>query len=184
MKSIIVYSSQTGFTEKYAKWLGESLDCKAISVKDAKKLDISDYDTVIYGGWCCAGSVNNLKWLLDKIPYLQANNKKFVVFAVGGSPITSPDLETGMKNIASKINEKFPENANPEEFYKLVYCPGGFNYDRMKFGSKIMMKMFLKMLESNQNKTEADQQMIKMISGNYDISDKKYLDPILDFIKK
>ena len=40
------------------------------------------------------------------------------------------------------------------------------------------------MLESNQNKTEADQQMIKMISGNYDISDKKYLDPILDFIKK
>ena len=45
------------------------------------------------------------------------------------------------------------------------------------------MKMFLKMLESNQNKTEADQQMIKMISGNYKKKKKKYLDPILDYIK-
>ena len=52
MNGIVVYSSQTGFTEKYAKWIAEDLNCEAISVKQAKKLDISQFDTVIYGGWC------------------------------------------------------------------------------------------------------------------------------------
>ena len=46
-----------------------------------------------------------------------------------------------------------------------------------------MMKMFLSMLKSNKNKTPADEEMIKMISSNYDITDKKYIQPILDFVK-
>ena len=43
MKTIVVYSSQTGFTEKYAKWIAEALNCEAIPVKQAKKLDISQF---------------------------------------------------------------------------------------------------------------------------------------------
>ena len=121
---------------------------------------------------------------MEKIPSLYQAQKKLAIFAVGGSPIENPEVQTSLKNISSKIQEKLPSEADFEKAYKLVYCPGGFNYDKMKTGSKIMMKMFLKMLESNKNKTEADEQMIKMISGNYDISDKKYLEPILDFIKK
>jgi hypothetical protein len=39
------------------------------------------------------------------------------------------------------------------------------------------------MLKSKENKTKTDEEMIKMISGNYDISDKKYLEPILDYLK-
>jgi hypothetical protein len=53
----------------------------------------------------------------------------------------------------------------------------------MKIGSKLMMKMFVGMLKSKENKTQADEEMIKMISSNYDITDKKYIKPILDFIK-
>ena len=63
MKSIIIYSSQTGFTEKYAKWLSEALECDILPLKQAKKLDFQEYDAVIYGGWCCAGSINNLNWI-------------------------------------------------------------------------------------------------------------------------
>lgn len=183
MKTIVVYSSQTGFTEKYAKWIAEALNCEAIPVKQAKKLDISQFHTVIYGGWCMAGSVNGLKWILNKVPNLVADNKKFVVYAVGGSPMENPELEQGMKNISNKIEALIPENLDKEKIYKLVYCPGGFNYDKMNKGSKIMMKMFLSMLKSNKNKTPADEEMIKMISSNYDITDKKYIQPILDFVK-
>ena len=183
MNGIVVYSSQTGFTEKYAKWIAEDLNCEAIPVKQAKKLDISQFDTVIYGGWCMAGSVNGLKWLLDRIPSLANANKKFVVYAVGGSPMENPDLEQGLKNIEGKIQAAIPENLEKESLYKLVYCPGGFNYDKMKTGSKLMMKMFVGMLKSKENKTQADEEMIKMISSNYDITDKKYIKSILDFVK-
>jgi len=183
MKSIIIYSSQTGFTEKYAKWLSEALECDILPLKQAKKLDFQEYDAVIYGGWCCAGSINNLNWILEKIPTLHQANKKLVIFAVGGSPMENPELPTTLNNMSTKIQEKLPANADFEKAYKLVYCPGGFNYDKMNFGSKLMMKMFLSMLKSNKNKSPADEAMIKMISENYDISDKKYLEPILDYLK-
>ena len=63
------------------------------------------------------------------------------------------------------------------------YCPGGFNYSKMSAVSKIMMKMFIRTLEAKKDKTKEDQEMIKMISTSYDISDKKYMEPILACLK-
>ena len=47
-----------------------------------------------------------------------------------------------------------------------------------------MMKMFIKALKAKKDKTEEEQEMIKMISTSYDISDKKYIEPILECLKK
>lgn len=55
----------------------------------------------------------------------------------------------------------------------MFYCPGGFCYEKMSLKSKLMMKMFRKVLESNKNRTPSDELMIKMISSSYDISGKK-----------
>ncbi len=49
---------------------------------------------------------------------------------------------------------------------------------------KIMMKMFIKMLKAKKDKTEEEQEMIKIISKSYDISDRKYIEPILKCLKK
>lgn len=46
------------------------------------------------------------------------------------------------------------------------------------------MKIFIKMLKAKKDKTEAEQEMIKMISVSYDNSDKKYIAPILECLKK
>ena len=46
------------------------------------------------------------------------------------------------------------------------------------------MKMFVTALKAQKNKTEAEQIMVKMISSSYDISDKKYIEPILQYLKK
>ncbi len=47
-----------------------------------------------------------------------------------------------------------------------------------------MMKMFLNMLTAKKNKTDTELEMIKMLSTSYDISDKKYIEPILQCLKK
>ena len=39
MKTIIVYSSQTGFTKRYADWLAEELGADAITLDEAKKTE-------------------------------------------------------------------------------------------------------------------------------------------------
>ena len=47
-----------------------------------------------------------------------------------------------------------------------------------------MMKIFIQTLKAKKDKTEQEQEMIKMISSSYDISDKKYIEPILEYLKK
>ena len=54
----------------------------------------------------------------------------------------------------------------------------------MSAPSKLMMKIFIKTLKAKKDKTESEQEMIKMISSSYDISDKKYIEPILQYLKK
>ena len=53
----------------------------------------------------------------------------------------------------------------------------------MNVPSRIAMKMFVKMLDSKKDKTEKDEVMIKRLSSSYDISDKRHIEPILEFVK-
>ncbi len=46
-----------------------------------------------------------------------------------------------------------------------------------------MMKMFIKTLKAKKDKTEKDEEVIRMISSSYDISDKKYIEPILECLR-
>lgn len=104
----------------------------------------------------------------------QWGNKKLIVFCVGASPMDSPEVGQAMKQ-----NFKEPEFKKVNVFY----CPGGLNYEKMPMQSKIMMKMFIRMLKAKKNRTKAEEEMVKMISGSYDISDKKYIIPILECLE-
>ena len=181
MKTLIIYNSQTGFTEKYANWIAEKLEAKCVSVKEAKNEKIMDFDRVIFGGWCCAGSISKLNWFLPKISEIvKDENKKIAIFGCGASPIENPEVKDALEKISNLIETKLSKKFDN---LGIFYCPGGFNYEKMNMGSKIAMKMFIKMLESNKNKTEKDEVMIKMISSSYDISDKRHIEAILEFVK-
>ncbi len=172
MKTAVVYTSQTGFTKRYAEWIAERTEGDAIELGDAKKKDLSGYDAIVYGGWACAGSISKISWFKKNIE--KWTGKKLAAFCVGGSPIDNPDIEPALR-----------KNFDEETYKKIgiFYCPGGFNYDKMSGKSKLMMKMFIKMLKSKKNKTEEEEIMIKMISNSYDISDKKYIEPIIEYIE-
>ena len=48
---------------------------------------------------------------------------------------------------------------------------------------KLMMKMFISVLKAKKDKTEAEKIQAEMISKSYDISDEKYIEPIVDWAK-
>ena len=60
MKTVIIYASQTGFTKQYAEWIREKVSCDCVKLKDVKKLNLSDYDTIVYGGWFIAGGIKKV----------------------------------------------------------------------------------------------------------------------------
>ncbi len=173
MKTIVIYNSKTGFTEKYAKWIAQEVNAECVTTQEVKKIELDHYDTVVFGGWACAGGISKLSWF--KANMSAWSDKKLIVYCVGGSPSNNPDIEVALrKNFSDSEWEKV----------RVYYCPGGFNYERMSSGSKLLMKMFVKSLKAKKNQTEEEKIMIKMISSSYDISDKKYIEPIISYIKE
>lgn len=168
MKTIVIYNSQTGFTKRYAQWIAEATGADCLELSAAKSKNMDAYEAIVFGSWACAGGISKLSWFKSNID--KWADKKLVVFCVGGSPIDSPEIEPALKR-----------NFKESEFKKVsvFYCPGGFNYEKMSAPSKLMMKMFIKALKARKGKTDEEQKMIKMISTSYDISDRKYIEPIL-----
>lgn len=171
MKTIIIYNSQTGFTKRYAQWLAEATDAECLELEAAKKHTYDNYDAIVFGGWACAGGISKLKWFKSHME--QWEGKKLAVFCVGGGPADNPDIS---KALRGNFNDSQWERV------KVFYCPGGFNYEKMSATSKMMMKIFIKALRSKKDKTEEEKGMVDMLSHSYDISDKKYIEPILEYL--
>lgn len=173
MKTIVIYNSQTGFTKRYAQWIAEAAGADCFELSAAKKKDLTAYEAIIFGSWACAGSMNKISWFKGNID--KWADKKLIAFCVGAGPIENPEIETALKQI---FNESEQKKVN------IFYCPGGFNYEKMSAPSKLMMKLFIKTLRAKKDKTEEEQAMIKMLSQSYDISDRKYIEPILNCLEK
>ena len=61
----IVYTSQTGFTQRYAKLLSEKTGVPAYSVKEAAK-ELQKKDDIFYMGWLMGGRVKGLDRAMER----------------------------------------------------------------------------------------------------------------------
>ena len=172
MKTIIIYTSKTGFTKRYSEWLAEKMNADLIDLKDAQKKGdrfFDDYEAIVYAGWCMAGSVVKVKWFLDKASTWKG--KRLAIMVVGGSPNDNPDVEETLNKIL---------NDEQREYITAFYCQGGINYDKMKGPSKLAMKMFASALKKR--KDEKSRQVGEYISSSYDISNVKYIEPVVAYL--
>ena len=113
MKSIVIYNSQTGFTKKYAEWISEATGCVAVEFKKASKMNLFEYDALVFGSWCKAGHIQNVKWFKMIMPELAEAGKKLFVYYVGASPAESPEV-----SVTKDINFTKAQ----QEIVKLFYC--------------------------------------------------------------
>ena len=85
MRIYIVYCSQTGFTEKYAKWLADDLNTAAVPYAERNKLDLSNIDLLIFCSWFHAASLKGAKRFRA---YMRRHpEKRYAVAAVGATPM-------------------------------------------------------------------------------------------------
>lgn len=169
MKTIVIYNSQTGFTKQYAQWIAQELQCDSVSFQRVDEISLGDFDTIIFGSWCHAGRIKKLKWVFEELK--KDANKNYVVFAVGASPMASPDVEKTME-------QNIPKNSIVKSFY----FQGGLNYEKMTLSSRIMMKLFSSMIKKKKDATDEQKKMAEMMSRSYDSSDKKFIVPLLRYV--
>ncbi len=146
MNRIVVYSSKTGFTEKYANWIAEALSCEAVELKKVDLSKLADYDQVIYGGNIMAGMVSGY----DKIKPL--NLKEIIVFCSGMGVATDKVRETIAK-----------QNVIPVE--NLFYYEGGYAPSRVGFMGRMILKVIAFSLRNKKEKTPDDLHMLEAMKG-------------------
>ena len=175
MKTLIIYTSQTGFTKKYAQWIAERMHADLLELTEARKKDAGFFDAyqaIVYGGWAMAGTLVKVKWFLDKAAAWK--DKRLAVFCVGGSPNDNPDIAIMLRKLLTD---------EQRQYIAAFYCQGGFNYEKMNAPSRLAMKLFVGMLKRKKDATEAEKTMAQMITSSYDISDIKYTDPIVEYLQ-
>lgn len=130
MKTIVIYRTKTGFTQKYAQWISEDLGCESITATQAARHDLSTYDLVIYGAPVMAGGIMGWKKfrdMLNKYPKVQP-----VLFACGLAP------QNDLENLKNVKNQNLTDSDRDRIPFFLMR--GGIDINRMGFLTRFIMK--------------------------------------------
>lgn len=160
MNAMVIYESNTGFTQQYAQWIAQALGCSSQPLKAVSAKELSSVDTVIFGGWIMGNNIMGL----DKMKKLAA---PAVIFAVGAS-------EQGEKTEAA-IREQ--NQLGDADFY---YFQGGFRFNQLGFVQRGMLKMLKKAAAKKENPTQADRYMAEVLGTSFDCSDHSQIQPLVD----
>ena len=163
----IVYTSGTGYTEQYAKTLGEKLGIPAITLEQAKNTLLSG-EEIIYFGWLMAGFVSGYK----------EAKKKFTVNAV---------CAVGMGANGSQTKE-IRKNNKIEEDTPLFVLQGGLDMSKLHGIYKLMMKIVTKKIEKDllkqETRTEEEENIITMIRNGGNFVKEENLAPVINWYNK
>lgn len=171
----VIYKSKYGSTRKYAGWIAIKLDADLYEISDVRKNDLIKYDVIIYGGPLCAGKIKGID-LINK-NYKMIEDKNIIVFAVG---LSSKFQESKNTILTSNFKEDIREKIN------LFYLRGAFNYKELGVADKVLMNV-MKITLKAKKEEELDQdskEMLEAFEKPVDFSNKKLVNPIVDFVCK
>lgn len=154
----IVYTSNTGFTARYAALLAEETGLPAYSLKEADK-KLSKGTSVIYLGWLFASNVKDY----DKA------SKKYDICAVGG---------VGLCTTGSLLKE-VRQTAKIPEGLPLFTVQGGMDHTKLKGLNKFMIHALTKILVSKTQKTDDEKAMLALLQKGGDYVSKANLKDLL-----
>lgn len=144
----IVFTSNTGHTEQYARLLGSRIGLRVFPLREAEK-SLNAGTPIVYLGWIHASHVKG---------YADAA-KRFHVCAVCG---------VGLCDTGTLLTEVRKATAIPAQT-PLFTLQGGIDRSRLKGMNKIMISMLTKGLASQKQRTAQEERMLTLLQtdANY-----------------
>lgn len=165
-KVLVLYKSKTGFSERYARWIADNLQCDLVELADFDKQTLSEYQLIVYGGGLYAGQINGIgkikRWMKE-FP-----DKIWVVFATGATPSRKNNEE-----IFFKTNFRKGE-VRPAHFFYLI---AGINYEKMGVIDRLLMRFFSFMDARKRGTRRSTKQT------SIDLTNRDYLEDLLRYVR-
>ena len=175
MKTIVIYKSKYGSTEKYARWIAEELSCEANDVKNVKIDDLLEYDTIIYGGGLYAEVIAGVYILTKNIDKLRG--KKLIVFTTGITPLDCREYYDKM------VIEKNFKGDMAKEF-KVFNFMGKMLMRELSLGHRAALKTLKKIMSDKQNPSEMEKLLIKLCDVDGDFADKGAIKELVNYARE
>lgn len=163
----IIYTTNTGSAEQYAKMLAEQTGLSVFSMEEAKS-EVEEGSEIIYLGWIMAAQVKGYKTAA----------KKYKIRAV---------CAVGMEKTGTCTEEIRKKTFVPAEV-PLFTLQGNFNVKKLHGFYRLMMSMMIKMvtkqLVAKTDRTQRENEMLEiMLQGGENVR-KENLAEVLDWYKR
>ena len=170
MNAVVVYSSKTGFTKKYADWIASQLSVVSYDVSEVNKRFLKKYDTIIFGGGVYVGKISDAKFLEKNIPKLP--HQHWLVFAVG---LTPPDDLANQEKLMA-------ENFSTEVLKRIdfFYFQGGIMTNKLPRTQKLTVNLLRKMVSFKKEPSEDEKWILEALSKDSDYSDMESVNVLLE----
>ena len=174
IKGIIIYQSKYGATRKYAEWIQAMTNFHCMETSKAQVGEVAQYETILLCGGVYASGIAGLSFLKKNIDKLKKN--KLAILCVGASPYDeSAFAEIKAHNLTGDLRD-----------IPLFYGRGAWNESKMKFMDRTLCKMLQKSIAKKDPRTyEPWMKALMCAAGqNCEWTDKKYLIPLMDYLKE
>lgn len=158
----IVYTSNTGHTERYAKILGEKTGLSVYSLCEAKKM-LDKGSDIIYLGWLF---VSNIKG------YKKASKRFNVSCAVG----------VGLCDTGTATDDVRRANAIPEEV-PIFTMQGGMDKTKLRGINAFMIKMLIKMMSTKESRSKDEERMLYLLLNDKDYVSEENVTAFCEWLK-
>ena len=175
-KTLILYQSKTGFTQRYAMQIAQQTGAQLLELKKASAAALAGYDTILFGSRAHAGRIDG--W--PKAQKLLAAARRggaarCALFVTGATPASERQTVEGFwaQNLTGAQQRDLPH----------FYLQSGLCYEKMPLIDRLMMKGLCAMLRAKKHKTGQDAAMLRMIARSFDASSNAFAAPVIDWVR-
>lgn len=170
---LVLYQSKTGYTRRYAEWIGEELNCDVQKMKQVKNEQMKMYDTIILGGYVHAGAIVGVNFIMKH--WKEIKDKNIFMFTVG--------LREGNVH---KVEQLWKRQFTTEQLdrMKMFYLRGGFDYKTLGLWDTILIKLFKFILSSQREPIAETQEIMEMFDCPVNFAKKENLETLIKAVKK
>lgn len=170
--TLVLYTSNCGSTQKYATDIAHAVDAEVMPLKKFKWKNIDDYQIVVFGGWVNNGSIQGINdFLYDYENRLK--DKDVIVFSCGMSVPT----DKGRKELIDR-NYLSPYHIR---YYQVR---GDFDFSKLKFTQKMMMKTSIRMIANSPDATPEQKMLVDVLNTPLEYYDREKVERIISVIRQ
>jgi len=196
-KVAVIYEGKHGSTEQYARWICEETGGDLIALSKCRAADLSDYETIVFGGCIHAGAVLGI----DKFKkiYPKIWEKRIFCFVVG----LNVDDESArkecrelnfvkqessfMKIVTRKMTDEERMSEQELAFSRLPcwFFRGAYHPEKVSGMDRAMMSVVKKMISGKDSSelTASEAELLAAIETGADYVDKSYIRELVEAVK-